>query len=237
MVNIIIASSEENKARVWLDALKPLYNTLSFYNNIEKMWSDTQTKEDILLVLDVSLLTEKFHLSLVCHHFFKVMIVDDNSTPAQRIQFIYQGAWGYSDFSINPQLIVHAIKSILNNEVWMERQLVPQLLEGVVAKSDLLKDAEEFSSEIFKSFLVLTRREIEVIKLVYSGEDNASIAQALNISPRTVKAHLSAVYRKLNVVDRFHLIIFLKNVHIEYLSHEHGVFEVNEQLIQNDLPL
>jgi non-specific serine/threonine protein kinase len=48
----------------------------------------------------------------------------------------------------------------------------------------------------------LTPREIEVLRLVAKGLTNAQVAQALVITPRTVNAHLTAVYAKLGVVSR-----------------------------------
>lgn len=48
----------------------------------------------------------------------------------------------------------------------------------------------------------LTRREIEVLGLVAQGKTNAQVAQELFVTPRTVNAHLTAVYAKLGVVSR-----------------------------------
>jgi DNA-binding NarL/FixJ family response regulator len=48
----------------------------------------------------------------------------------------------------------------------------------------------------------LTRREIEVLRLVAKGLTNAQVAQALVITPRTVNAHLTAIYAKLGVTSR-----------------------------------
>lgn len=227
MVNLIIASSNKNKVSPWLDVLEPLY-PLSFVDNIDRVLLESQTNnEDTLIVLDASLLTEKHQLALICESFHKVLVINEERNSDQKIQYIYEGAWGYSDYSVNKQLIIRTIESILNNEVWLERQLIPQLLQGAVARSSLLKVNDEFNSETLKVLSSLTHREIEVIKLVYSGEDNIAISQALNISNRTVKAHLSAVYRKLNISDRFQLIVFLKNLHVGHLSNVNGFFEVS----------
>jgi DNA-binding NarL/FixJ family response regulator len=45
-----------------------------------------------------------------------------------------------------------------------------------------------------------------------------TIAEQLHISNRTVKAHLSAVFRKLNVPDRFKLVVFLKDLQVGHLA-------------------
>jgi two-component system, NarL family, response regulator LiaR len=58
----------------------------------------------------------------------------------------------------------------------------------------------------------LTEREREVIRLVAQGRSNAEIAQALIISDKTVKTHISNVLSKLGLQDRTQLAIYaIKN--------------------------
>ncbi len=54
---------------------------------------------------------------------------------------------------------------------------------------------------------LLSEREREVARLAASGESNLAIAQALNITERTVKAHLSSCFEKLEVTDRLQLAL------------------------------
>jgi two-component system, NarL family, response regulator DegU len=53
----------------------------------------------------------------------------------------------------------------------------------------------------------LTRREIEVLKLVASGKADKEIATALQISVRTVRYHISNIFRKADVSTRAQLIV------------------------------
>ena len=55
--------------------------------------------------------------------------------------------------------------------------------------------------------LKLTRRELEVARLAAKGWDNALVAAALGVAPRTVKNHLQSAFRKLNVKDRVQLAL------------------------------
>jgi DNA-binding NarL/FixJ family response regulator len=48
--------------------------------------------------------------------------------------------------------------------------------------------------------------------MVHLGGNNKTIARELAISERTVKAHLSAIFRKLNIQNRLHLALFLNDV-------------------------
>ncbi len=54
----------------------------------------------------------------------------------------------------------------------------------------------------------LTEKETEILKLLIRGYDNREIAEALCVSIHTVKAHLTSVFRKLNVKNRTKAILF-----------------------------
>jgi len=58
------------------------------------------------------------------------------------------------------------------------------------------------------SYLPLSNRELEVVKLIAQGNGNKHIAQALGISDQTVKNHITAILRKLGVNDRTHAAIY-----------------------------
>ena len=62
----------------------------------------------------------------------------------------------------------------------------------------------------------LTKREIEVIKLVSQGLENSEIAKELGISIHTVKANLEAIYYKLNAKNRIQAVI--KSVQLNYIE-------------------
>ena len=210
--------------RPWLEVLSPQYR-VDFTDNIEMIFSGEKQYDDSgLLVLDASLINEMYQLPLLCKYINKVIIVGENITPSQQIQFIYEGASGYSDKSIDKQLITRTIEAVLNNEIWLKRQYIPQMLKGVVAKQSFTEKKEQLDNNIFTKISILTQREIEVVEHVYNGKDNTTIAEQLHISTRTVKAHLSAIFRKLNVSDRFKLVVFLKDLQVGHLAGVDNLF-------------
>ena len=82
-----------------------------------------------------------------------------------------------------------------------EPSLMP-LLNSSLAERDVLK--EKVSD--------LTRREMEVLKMIASGAFNKEIALTLNISERTVKNHVSNIFKKIGVSDRTQAAVFaIKN--------------------------
>ncbi len=214
MNKIIIASTQRDHMRSWLEVLSSQYS-LTFIDNVDMIFTEQQYyDENLLLVLDAKLVNRTNQLPLICRHIKKVIVVGENFTPSQQIQFIYDGASGYSKKLVDRKLITRTIEGVLNDEIWLKREYIPQMLRGVVAKQSFSAKQEQSENEVFKTISVLTEREIEVAEHVYSGKDNLSIAEQLNISTRTVKAHMSAIFRKLNVADRFKLVVFLKDLQI-----------------------
>ena len=225
MANLIIASTHKDHMCLWMEVLAPHY-PLVFSDNIEMIFSASERPDNYgLLVLDANLINESYQLSLLCQYINKVIIVGENFTPKQQIQFIYEGASGYSDKLIDKYMILRTIESVLNNEIWIRRQLMPQMLKGIVAKQSFSANTEQSEKAVFKSISVLTEREIEVAEHVYNGKDNLSIAEQLNISNRTVKAHMSAIFRKLNVQDRFQLVVFLKDLQVANMVNQENRFK------------
>ena len=200
--------------RSWLKALSPQY-PLTFSDNIEFIFSEKkQIDKNDLLVIDAELINDKHQLRLICQYINKIIVVGENFTSTQQIEFIYQGAWGYSDKFIDERLILRTIESVINNEIWLKRQLIPQMLKVIAAKQKLSVNKENADPEVFKKISILTPREIEVVEYMYNGKDNIFIAEQLNISIRTVKAHLSSIFKKLHVLNRFQLVVFLKDLNM-----------------------
>lgn len=117
------------------------------------------------------------------------------------VKAINIGANGYilKDSEIND--LKKAIITIVNGETYIQPELIPALKEGLTA---LDSDKEKLA--------LLTDREIEVLKQVVFGLLNKEIASNLEISERTVKNHISNIFKKLKVSDRTQAAVFaIKN--------------------------
>jgi DNA-binding NarL/FixJ family response regulator len=194
---------------------------MAWFENMDLLFSESPPyNNDTVLVLDILLISEAYLLPDICDRIKKVIVVGEGVTSEQQVQLIFGGASGYSDKSIDRPLIKRAIESVVNNEIWLERQLIPQVLQGIVAQQYALVSKDKLDKESYKTLSNLTPREIEVVKRMYNGEDNLTISNSLHISVRTVKAHLTAIFRKLDVQDRFQLVVYLKNLHIGHISKE-----------------
>lgn len=123
---------------------------------------------------------------------------DDQVFPA-----IQAGASGYVLKDISAEALVETIRAIQRGEARLHPEVMQRLMEQV---------AQQARSEKAVETPRLTEREGEVIRLVAHGKSNHEIAQALVISEKTAKAHVSNILGKLGVEDRTQMAIYaIKN--------------------------
>lgn len=113
------------------------------------------------------------------------------------------GASGYLLKDISPTELIASIRALKSGAVQISPQIVAKLMQSLLADepSPVRKMAERL--EWFES---LTPREREVFALIATGYDNAQIAASLHIAEHTVRNHVSMIYSKLEVQDRFQII-------------------------------
>ena len=94
--------------------------------------------------------------------------------------------------------------------VWISNAALPQLLQRLRSKTGAVTATPASAVAVSSVNLSeLTQREREIAHMVASGDSNKVIARKLNITDRTVKAHLTTVFQKLNVRDRLQLALYV----------------------------
>lgn len=105
-------------------------------------------------------------------------------------------------------LTLKSIQEVVEaGNVWIGRNLMNRLLRSTARAGQSLTSQYSSWSE------GLTAREREVAQLAANGASNQSIATQCQITERTVKAHLSAVFEKLNITDRLQLALRVHGIH------------------------
>ena len=140
------------------------------------------------------------------------IIVVDNPplTETDQVELFKLGVHGFCQRDISPELLVKAVESVVNGELWMQRSLITRIIDELTQSGASTKTADSLSNG--SPIECLTPRELEVARMVNKGGNNKLIARSLDISERTVKAHLSSIFRKLNIENRLHLAIFFHDV-------------------------
>jgi len=117
-------------------------------------------------------------------------------------QVIQLGVTGVVSKEKPASFLLKAIEHVNAGEVWLDRSMTAQVVREV-----LFPDYGPENGETAR-IATLTRREREVITLVGTGSKNEQIAGRLSITLTTVKHHLTSIFNKLAVTDRFGLIFY-----------------------------
>jgi DNA-binding NarL/FixJ family response regulator len=113
------------------------------------------------------------------------------------------GAAGYLLKDISPTELIASIRALKGGAVQISPQIVAKLMKSVISEEPSPVREIAGRLEWFKS---LTPREREVFTLIATGYDNAQIAEELHMADHTVRNHVSTIYSKLGVQDRFQII-------------------------------
>jgi len=116
---------------------------------------------------------------------------------------ILLGAMGLVSKQKAADTVIRAIEKVYAGEVWLDRAMIASILNDRV-NPNVAPDQNTETLRIAK----LTEREREVIRLIGEGIKNRQIAERMYISEATVRHHLTSVFAKLGVEDRFELVIY-----------------------------
>lgn len=136
----------------------------------------------------------------------KVIILTIHDDESYVIEVIKSGAIGYLLKDIEPGMLVKAIRMVYDGQSFIYPTLASRLF-GELSRQDEKRNGAVAMLERPKEER-LTYREVEVLQLIGQGMNNQEIAQTLYLSEKTVKNHLTNIFRKINVVDRTQAVLY-----------------------------
>ena len=131
----------------------------------------------------------------------KVIMLTINDDVDYLIKAIDYDCNGYVLKGSEFETLKTAITTVYNGETYIEPSMTSVLNSSLAKREVEIEKLEE-----------LTPREIEVLRMITKGCLNKEIAASLNISERTVKNHVSNIFKKIDVADRTQAAVFaIKN--------------------------
>lgn len=127
----------------------------------------------------------------------KVLILTIHNEIEYLLRAVDIGVDGYVLKDSDSTVLKKAIFTINGGETFIQPELTPMLRKRLDDKSSKSKGGDS-----------LTKREIEVLELLAEGLFNKEIAYNLNISEKTVKNHVSNIFKKINVSDRTQAAVY-----------------------------
>lgn len=136
----------------------------------------------------------------------RIVVLSRPITEEMELDLFKIGVRGHCPHDIDPQVLKRVIVAVQLGELWIRRSLMSRLLSELSVK---FEDAAPSRRAVAGRLARLTTREHEIASLVGSGGSNKEIARQLDISERTVKAHLTEIFRKLGIADRLRLALLI----------------------------
>ena len=136
----------------------------------------------------------------------RVIALTPMEDPRQAKQALEVGASGYLHYLAAVPVLQQVGQVVEVGGLWLGVDLMRQL---VFATAKILDPLSIHNSPQKNPLSLLSAREQDVAKAVVAGKSNKEVAKQLDITERTVKAHLSAAFEKLGVRDRLHLVLVL----------------------------
>jgi len=130
----------------------------------------------------------------------KIVVLTIHEDREYLFKTLQLGAEGYVLKDAEPSMLIDAIRNVYEGQSYIQ----PNMTKELVREFNRITLNEKEKQEKVN----LTSREIEVLKLIAEGMINKEIAKKLYISEKTVKNHVSNIFKKLHVSDRTQAAIY-----------------------------
>jgi two-component system nitrate/nitrite response regulator NarL len=134
----------------------------------------------------------------------KIIVLTEPLPDRMELALFKAGVSACCPADIDFQQLTRVIAAVEQGELWIRRTLTPRLLDELGLRS---REEEQPRRAAAGRLVRLTQREREIAALVGQGNSNKLIARQLDITERTVKAHLTEIFRKLGIRDRLMLAL------------------------------
>ncbi|MFA6187800.1 MAG: LuxR C-terminal-related transcriptional regulator [Sulfuricurvum sp.] len=129
-----------------------------------------------------------------------VFSIHPDFTEAQK--FLQMGAMGYGNAMMHETHLHSAYQALEEGKVWLHPDFITLMISQI-------RDHNGNKEKSLTALDILSNREREVAVMLGDGASHQEIADGLDITIRTVKAHATAIYQKLDVKDRLALSLLL----------------------------
>jgi len=138
----------------------------------------------------------------------RIIVLTIHEDREYLLESINSGASGYVMKDAEADHLIEAIRNVYRGETYIQPNITAKLKQ-----SSEIKNALDLNKKLFDKNK-LTQRELEVLLLIAEGKNNREIADELFISEKTVKNHVSNIFKKIDVCDRTQAAIYVFKNHL-----------------------
>ena len=141
------------------------------------------------------------------HPAVSIVVLSAVQDPVNVIKALDLGARGYIPKSAQSDVILNALRLVLSGGSYVP----PEILAGGELPRAMLRQIASDQSQPSPADLRLTDRQLDVLALMMQGKNNKTICRALNLAEPTVKTHVTAILKALQVTSRTEAVIAANN--------------------------
>jgi DNA-binding NarL/FixJ family response regulator len=202
---VLIGCDKGYSVNRWTRALKGKYS-LHAVTQRRALVQAVKKLEPQVLVVNLDLLRPRVARTLASIEQLSpatlIIVLSTFASVKEGIAALRAGAKGYSSQRISAVDLERAVRAVLHGELWAGHKIVSGLVAELLSP-DTNRLPLVMSTKT--SLDNLSARKREIAMLAIEGRVNKEIANRLNISEATVKAHLSGIFRQLHISRRFEL--------------------------------
>ncbi|ADU95623.1 response regulator [Geobacillus sp. Y412MC52] len=145
----------------------------------------------------------------------KVVVLSIHDDENYVMRALQTGAAGYLLKEMDADTLIEAVRIVAEGGSYLHPKVTHNLIREY-RRLTTEKGGAVVKQEVRRPLHLLTRRECEVLQLLADGKSNRAIGEALYISEKTVKNHVSSILQKLSVNDRTQaVVVAIKNGWVE----------------------
>ena len=147
------------------------------------------------------------------HPAVPVIVLSGTEDPIVMRSALERGVLGFIPKAYSPEVMISAVRLVLAGGVYVPPMLLSAMPLGILAGVSMAAvsvpdtGVATAAQTLHRLRSVLTERQVEVLQLLSQGKPNKLIGRSLGISEGTVKIHLAAIFRALNVRNRTEAVV------------------------------
>lgn len=205
MKEVLAFTTRASIRQGWMEALEREYDVIHCHNcndcleKLKLLPNGTLLLHNNSIKEDIAKFLKTLHYQYPRTH---ILLLSDVPTFQEGITMLRMGVKGYGNSYLHSSHLTHAMNVVNDGNIW----LYPQFLETLI-KETYLPSAEKKADPRLS---LLSKRELEVARYVAEGLNNNEIAEKAQITTRTVKAHITSIFEKLQITDRLSLALIMR---------------------------
>ncbi|AFV97101.1 MULTISPECIES: response regulator transcription factor [unclassified Sulfuricurvum] len=205
MKPVLTYTTRESILQEWKEALSSEYDMIHCQSEDACLEMLKIHPQSTLLLHNNSMKDEITKFLKILHYQFpqaNILLLSDVPKFQEGVAMLRMGVKGYGNSYLNSSYLTHAMDVVSDGNVWLTPQFLDTLIKETYVPTGEKKEPPRLS--------LLSKREREVAEYVAQGLNNTEIAERTQITKRTVKAHITSIFEKLQITDRLSLALILR---------------------------